>query len=225
MEERIKIDEDMETVKGRLRKFLKHKGITQYEFTKLMGVSQSYVATLRRSMPADKIMKIREIFPDLNHDWLLYGEGEMLVETSSGRDNPERREYEVPLLPVSAFAGNLQLWSEGVREIDCTRVVSPVKDADFAIPICGDSMEPDFQDGATILIKRINERAFIPWGNAMVIDTENGVLLKDLYPDERDNESLIARSRNEKYPPIRIPKSSVYGIYRVLCALKMYPTM
>lgn len=211
----------MSDVKERLLQFLHSKGISQYEFTRNLGVSNSYIATMRRSIPATKIQRIREIYPELNRDWLLYGEGEMLT-TPSGRSAAE---YEVPLLPVAAFAGNLQLWSEGVRDIDCTRVVSPVKDADFAIPICGDSMEPDFQDGATILIKRINEQAFIPWGNAMVIDTENGVLLKDLYPDETNRDCLIAKSRNLRYPPIKIPKNSVFGIYRVLCALKMYPTM
>lgn len=215
----------MSTVKERLQTFLRSQRITQNEFTHRLGVSPAYVATIRKSIPLERVARIKEIFPQLNRDWLLYGEGEMLEAPASSDEAGDFSGYEVPLLPVSAFAGNLQLWSQGVREIDCTRVVSPVKDADFAIPICGDSMEPDFTDGSTILIKRINERAFIPWGNAMVIDTENGVLLKDLYPDEEQVDCLLAKSRNQRYPPLHIPKDSVYGIYRVLCSLKMYPTM
>ncbi len=215
----------MSTVKERLVKFIHSRGMTQYEFTKRLGVSSSYVATMRQSIPKDKIMRIKELFPELNRDWLLYGEGEMLEESTASARRKREEEWEVPMLPVSAFAGNLQMWSQGVTEADCTRVVSPVKGADFAIPICGDSMEPDFQNGSTVLIKRINERAFIPWGSAMVIDTENGVLIKDVYPDEEDSENIIARSRNERYPPIKIPKSSVYGLYRVLCSLKIYPTI
>lgn len=197
--------------------------MTQLEFTQRLGVSPSYVATMRRGVSLAKLEKIGEIFPDLNREWLLYGIGEMKIDTTAA---PKEYidGYEVRLLPVAAFAGNLQLWSKGVRDEDCARVISPVRGADFAIPICGDSMEPDFTDGSTVLIKRINESAFIPWGNAMVIDTENGVLLKDVYPDEKD-DCIEARSRNTKYPALHIPKASVYGLYRVLCSLKMYPTL
>lgn len=197
--------------------------MTQLEFTQRLGVSPSYVATMRRGLSLSKLERIGEEFPDLNREWLMYGQGDMLIDQSMAE-----REfidgYEVRLLPVAAFAGNLQLWSDGVRDEDCARVVSPVKGADFAIPICGDSMEPDFTDGSTVLIKKINEKAFIPWGNAMVIDTENGVLLKDVYPDDKE-DCIEARSRNLRYPPLHIPKTSIYGLYRVLCSLKMYPTM
>lgn len=213
----------MNSVRDRLVEYLRSKGLTQYEFTRRMGVSQSYVATIRKSISLDKLRRIGEEFPDLNRDWLLYGSGEMLLSSEPAESLSDG--YEVRLLPVAAFAGNLQLWSDGVADSDCSRVVSPVKGADFAIPICGDSMEPDFQNGSTVLIKRINERAFIPWGNAMVIDTENGVLLKDVFPDPDKDDCIEARSRNHRYPPLHIPKSSIYGLYRVLCSVKVFPTM
>lgn len=212
-----------ESVKARLQEFLHYKRITQREFTQAIGASPAYVAAMRKSVSNDKLRIISEAYPELNRDWLLYGTGEMINTPESPGECDAG--YQVPLLPVSAFAGNLQLWSEGVRLEDCSRVLSPVKGADFAIPVCGDSMEPDFQDGSTVLIKKINDRAFIPWGNAMVIDTENGVLIKDLYPDDQDPECIIAVSRNRKYPPIHIPKSSVLGIYRVLCAIRIFSTM
>lgn len=210
-------------VRNRLLQYVKSKGMTQLQFTQRLGVSPSYVATMRRGLSLSKLEKIGELFPDLNRDWLMYGNGEMLNAADEPGAEPVA-EYEVRLLPVAAFAGNLQLWSEGVADEDCARVISPVRGADFAIPICGDSMEPDFVDGSTVLIKRINEQAFIPWGNAMVIDTENGVLLKDVYPDEKE-DCIEARSRNQRYPSLHIPKSSIYGLYRVLCSLKMFPTM
>lgn len=215
---------DLTTVKGRLQEYLRHKGLTQAEFAKRLGVSSTYVAAMRKSVSNEKMREIEEQFPDLNRDWLLYGSGAMLRQTPACGDCAEDV-YEVPLLPVSAFAGNLQMWSEGVMPEDCSRVVSPVKGADFAIPVCGDSMEPDFHDGTTVLIKKINERAFIPWGNAMVIDTENGVLIKDIYPDEENPENIKAVSRNSKYPPIHIPKDSVIGLYRVVCSLRIFSTM
>lgn len=208
-------------VKQRLLDYLKYKRMSQKEFTDSIGVSSSYIQAIRRSISGEKMLEIQSVYPDLSRDWLLYGEGDMIMEEPSARS---AEGWDIPLLPVAAYAGNLQMWSRGVREQECQRVMSPVE-ADMAIPISGDSMEPDFQDGATVVVKKINDKAFIPWGCAMVIDTENGVLLKDLYPDEGREDCIVARSRNQKYPPIRIPKSSVFGIYRVLCSLKMYPTM
>lgn len=201
------------TVKQRILQLLKAKRMTQTEFTRHLGVSSTYLGAMRKSMPEEKFKKVFELFPDVNRDWLLYGEGMMLRPKTEVR---EESEYMVPLLPVEAYAGRLQNWCTGVQLRDCEKIVSPVPGVDFAIRINGNSMEPDFRGGSVIYIKRINERAFIPWGNPMVVDTENGVLVKVLYPVEGSEEMLEARSYNPAYPPFRIPTESIYGIYRVV---------
>lgn len=249
------------SVKERLLEFLMHFRITQREFTRRIGVAQSYIATMRKSISNEKIKLIRREFPELNTDWLLYGEGEMLnrnvITSVPGRDgrgrnkpNPaagealpqikssgeddEVREgplgnraegYEVALLPVAAYAGNLQSWSAGVMLRDCEKVISPVKGADFAIKVTGDSMEPELHDGATILIKKINDNSFIPWGNKMVIDTENGVLVKKVFPGKKGSGRIEVRSVNPMYPPYEIATSSVFGLYRILGQLQIYSTL
>lgn len=219
-----------DSVKKRLALLLKHKRMSQTEFTKLLGVSGAYVGAMRKSLSQDKVKKILEIFPDLNRDWLLYGEGEMLFEKSD-RQPDVAKDYVVPLLPIEAYAGNLQLWSRGVALRDCEKVVSPVPGVDFAIRISGNSMEPEFQNGSMLFIKRINEKAFIPWGNPMVIDTENGVLVKAVFPVEstnkrsRDMEYIEARSYNAAYPPILIPTESIYSLYRIITGIKQYSTL
>lgn len=214
-------------VKERLLEYLKAKRISQVEFTRNLGVSPTYVGAMRKGIPAAKLKKIGELYPDLNRDWLLYGEGEMLTTLPQPQERL-REEYETLLLPVEAFAGGLQMWSNGVRECDCRRIVSPVSGADFAIPVSGDSMEPRFHDGSTLLIKRINEKAFIPWGHPMVIDTENGVLVKKVYPAEEkaeEAEYIVAKSINPNYPPIRIPTASIYGLYRVMGTIDIYSNL
>lgn len=216
-----------ESVKQRLLKYLQSKRITQSEFTRALGVSPTYVGAMRKGIPAVKLKKLCELYPDLNRDWLLYGEGEML---KSETPKAEKDDNEVLFIPVDAWAGGLQMYSEGVKASDCTKIKSPVSGAEFAIPIKGDSMEPRFHDGSTLLIKKINERAFIPWGHTMVIDTENGVLVKNILPDdepaEEDGEQyVIAKSINPKYPPFKIPKSSIYGLYRVLGTVEVFPNL
>ena len=107
---------------------------------------------------------------------------------------------------------------------DCETVISPV-DADLAIQVHGDSMEPNFSNGDTLFIKRINEKNFIPWGNPMVIDTENGVLVKAVYPVDGDDETIEAHSYNPAYPPLRVPTATIYGLYKVTGRMSVYNTL
>ena len=218
-----------DTIKTRLLEFLKSRRISQTEFTRAMGVSTTYVGAMRKGMPADKLKKLFELYPELNRDWLIYGEGKMLVEPAAD-DKIISREHETLLLPVEAFAGGLEMWSEGVKAADCRRIISPVSNPDFAITIKGESMEPRFHDGSTLFIKKINDKAFIPWGHTLVVDTENGVFIKNLLPDNSpeknpDEQHIIARSINPDYPEFKIPTSSIYGIYRILGAVDIYTTL
>lgn len=215
------------SVKYRLIEFLKKKRITQSEFCRELGVAPTYIGAMRKGLSLDKLRKVCDMFPDLNRDWLQYGEGEMLKPEKED-DTIISKEYETLLLPVEAFAGGLQMWSQGVRRNDCRKIVSPISGADFAIPIKGDSMEPRFHDGSTLLIKQINEKSFIPWGHPMVVDTENGVLVKNLMPDDdpKDGgEYVIAESLNPKYPPFKIPISSIFGLYRIMGTIEIYPNI
>ncbi len=108
---------------------------------------------------------------------------------------------------------------------DCEKVITTVKGSEFAIKVTGNSMEPELYDGATLLIKKINEYAFIPWGNKLVIDTENGVLVKKVFPVEDEPGMIEVRSVNPEYPPYRISTESIYGMYRILGQVQVYTTL
>lgn len=217
------------SVKERLLHLLKVKHMSQAEFARHLGVSPTYIGAMRKSVSNARLQDILQLFPDIDKNWLLYGEGEMYK--SDNKSATLAKDYIVPLLPVDACAGSLQMWSDGVALKDCRKIVSPVPGADFAIHISGNSMEPVLPNGAILFIKRINSKAFIPWGNPMVIDTENGVLVKTLYPVDNTNTSksadmyIEARSYNPDYPPIIIPAESIYGVYRILTSVLQYSTI
>lgn len=214
----------METVKDRLQEFLRSHNMSNAEFSRRMGLSVAYVSAMRRSLPEEKVMKMMEIFPDLNRDWLLYGEGDM-TQKPRERKKDDSAQFLIPLLPVEAYAGNLQAYSRGVGANECSQIACPVKGAEFAIPISGDSMEPQIHNGSVAACCRINERAFIPWGNVLIIDTENGVYIKQVYESERGMDFIEARSFNPKYPKFDIPTSAIYGIYRITAIMQNYSTL
>ena len=67
------------TVKDRLAAYLNKKRISFSEFGRQLGVSSAYVTSMKKSIPPEKVKIIREVYPDLNTDWLIYVEGDMLL--------------------------------------------------------------------------------------------------------------------------------------------------
>ncbi len=65
-------------VKQRLVHFIKFMHLTQKAFEDRCGMSNGYVANIRKGIGDDKLLNIVQQFPQLNREWLLFGEGEML---------------------------------------------------------------------------------------------------------------------------------------------------
>ena len=71
------------SVKERLREFIKYKEISERQFCRKIGVSGSYVNSMRTSIQPDKLKSISEQYPELNPIWLITGEGEMLQPSNT----------------------------------------------------------------------------------------------------------------------------------------------
>lgn len=70
-------------VKERIYFFVKAKGITIKKFEEDSQLSNGYVSSMRKSLGDEKLNNVLKAFPELNRDWLLYGEGEMLKSSVS----------------------------------------------------------------------------------------------------------------------------------------------
>lgn len=205
-----------ESIKERTIKFVKYKRIMMKEFEQKCGLSTGYVTAMRKGFGTEKLNNVLTAYPELNREWLLYGEGTMLKQSLPSKevDNSDK----VPLIPILAQGGALTDYVGSVRASDCEMVTSPVKGADYAITIHGDSMSPDYPSGSHVLIKRINERAFVEWGKVYVLDTCNGVVIKRLMPTT-DTSIYRCESINDKYPPFEVATDNIYGVYRVLMVM------
>lgn len=161
-----------------------------------------------------------------NIKWLMTGEGDMLKASSSVDSQPSVKNervtddeaYKVPLVPISALGGSLNDFNLAVKRDDCETVISPIKDIDMAIKISGDSMEPEYPSGSTVLIKKINEHAFLEWGKVYVLSTCNGTVIKRLMPTDDPNK-VLCESINPKYPPFEVSLEHVYGVYIVMMCM------
>lgn len=66
------------TVKQRLMEFIIYSGLSQGRFERECGMSNGYINNLKKTLGAEKLQNVIRRFPELNTEWLLYGEGEML---------------------------------------------------------------------------------------------------------------------------------------------------
>lgn len=64
--------------KKKILEYIDFKGISAYSFEKKLGLSNGSLKS-GREFGVDKIKLIRDNYPDLNVNWLLFDEGEMLV--------------------------------------------------------------------------------------------------------------------------------------------------
>lgn len=148
-------------------------------------------------------------------DSLVAKAAAMLAETP-----PPKGEETLLVIPTGARAGTLGDFEDSVSAYDCERMVSPVRGADYAMQITGDSMSPEYPSGSQIIIKRINENAFIEWGKVYVLDTENGAVVKQVRRCP-DPELVECVSLNPAYQPFTIPLKYIRGWYRVLMVLSL----
>jgi phage repressor protein C with HTH and peptisase S24 domain len=136
---------------------------------------------------------------------------------------PTQEEIEqemVLVIPTGARAGTLADFATSISAYDCERMVTPIKGADYAMQVTGDSMSPEYPSGSMILIKRINEKAFIEWGKTYVLDTENGAVIKTIR--RTDNPDVIeCVSLNPAYQPFTMETRYINGWYRVLMCLSL----
>ncbi len=82
----------MATTKERIILLLNNKGVTISNFFSSIGVSYSNFKgkQLESSPSADLVAKIKSNFPDVNTDWLLTGEGEMLIKKDANFAQTEK---------------------------------------------------------------------------------------------------------------------------------------
>ena len=65
-------------VKDRLSAFIRYKGLTIRDFEKSCGLSNGYVNSIRQGIGSAKLQDILSVYPEINRDWLVYGDGNML---------------------------------------------------------------------------------------------------------------------------------------------------
>ncbi len=208
----------------RLDKYLEYKHLSDNKITKQLGLSIGTIGKSRkegRELSDKVIEQILNFYKDLNRDWLLYGEGEMLTRKK------------IPLYNDDSTIGGV---NDQVANVDDSARPTEWIDAGDWFPTAtsaihhyGDSMT-EYPSGCILALKRVNDSRLLLNGENYVIETDEFRITKRILDDGDD---IIAYSTNqETYPdgrlvhaPIRIPKDAIRHLDLVLgCVIRKFST-
>lgn len=234
-------------IKQKILLYLAQKSISQYEFYKNTGITRG-ILTQNNGISEDNITRFLAYYPEVNAEWLLTGQGDMLktkctsekqtsisepVSKDKGTNNipnnqettvkkiPEGSREGIPLIPFSAMAGALTGELQAL-EYECERYVVPAfKGADFLMPVKGNSMVPTYASGDIVACQRVPMSGlFFQWNKPYVLDTAQGPLIKRLKPGS-DKQHVLIVSDNKEYDPFELSYEDINAVAMVIGLIRL----
>lgn len=215
-----------DSVKSRLIKYLEFKNISKSEFGRTIGVSSAYITSMRKSIQPDKIKAIIESYPDLNTNWLLTGEGEMLNNSEGnvsllGTAEKAIHENTVSVIffdinPSATFSELDDAISQSYDTLEVVPLHGERITPEYCIfEIHGDSMTPTLLSHARILCKKIPESKWHYAEGVVVIAYRNKVVVKRIERNDLlGNNCIILTSDNPEYGSETVAQSDIHCMFK-----------
>jgi repressor LexA len=205
------INRDFSILKKRILQYLDYKGIDNKETYEKTGISNG-VFSQKNGISEDNLLRFLNYYQDLNPEWLLTGEGE-LIKGSKKEVSNSLTTGGIPLVGIEAFGGLGSLdMAISEQDIQARYVIPDFERSDFMLRVTGNSMAPTYNSGDVVACKLIQESNFIQWGRPHIIGTrDQGIMIKRLKPGP-DKETYMAVSDNNNYEPFHLPVSQITSI-------------
>lgn len=212
----------------RIYAFCKHKRISIRQFEILSNLSNGYVSSMRKGLGVGKLENVLNAFPDLNREWLLYGEGEMIKKRgrlAGSMAGIDAESYKIPLFDSILFTQE-DLFKE-LRSPTLGHIIIPnISSVDGALYIKGDTMSPLISSGDIVIFKKVEIGAEnIIWGNIYIIsytlDGDSYTVLKYLRRTNRIGYVKL-ESFNPRYDPQEIPTASITALALVKASITFH---
>ena len=222
---------NISTQKERILKFIDYKGISKNRFYKETGISNGVLDKLS-GLSMDTVEKFYSTYNEVNPEWLLTGEGEMLKESDRSqvfklRNDHLLKHQEIPLYDLEASAGLVQLFkdSNSVSPIDTISIPNLPK-CDGALYVVGDSMYPLLKSGDIVMYKQVHD---LPndffWGEMYLIhidmDGDTYTTVKYIQKSEVSLEHIKLVSYNQHHSPKDIHLSRVRAAALVKASVRI----
>lgn len=212
-----------------LQDLLDYLQITAASFAKSLGYDSPnkiyYILRFRNGMSIEIARDITRVYPSINYEWLLAGEGEMLKSENATLtlSNSNRQ----PILDIRVSAGH-GIGLEGSENEVVEWVNIPKFDGCYGIMVYGDSMYDRFKSGDVVFVRPIAGRNDFDYGQCYVVITNEDRYIKNIYESSKGNGYITMTSYNteinpdgrRKYPDKDIYIDDIKHLYKVAGKLR-----
>lgn len=209
------------TIKERTIEFVKHKGISMKAFETMCGLSNGYVTAMRKGFGREKLEQVLNVFPELNRDWLLYGEGEMMNSQKLAVAEDGIPYYDVENFECGMPGGFGKALEKSNPDGYFNFPWIKNDGSTFCVKAHGNSML-NFQDpihsichGSYIALRRSQVNA-VQWGEVYALATADGYVIKKIMPSEIEGCVKCVSFNDEEYPPFDLPVNDIYDYAKVV---------
>lgn len=196
-------------ISKRISLFMKEKDLTQKELAKTTGYTQSVISEMmngkRNVLPlAERISKHYDI-----ELWKLTGENE---KPKSG----------IPYYDVDFIGGFDIILNNQTSKPDGFINIGMYNKATCLCNITGHSMEPEISNGDIIILRKIDDWHFLPYGEVYAFVTKNDMrTVKRIGPAKNDNAYILyASNKSPEYAPQELLKEDILQVFEVMGSLK-----
>lgn len=208
-------------LKSRLIEFIDYKGLSVQSFELQCGLSNGAVSKMGNNTRRSTIDKISKSYPELNTNWLLTGEGGMLLDSI---DSVPQKSFTngVPYYNVDFIGGFDIVLNDQTAKPEYLIDFKKYNEATCWCNVTGHSMEPEITHGDIIALKKIEDKSFLPLGEVYAIVTTNGMrTIKRLGPSSDPKcYTLVPTNKSPEYGIQELPKDMIEHIFQILGCMK-----
>ena len=230
----------MKTEGERISDIISHFCESKADFARKMEERPQTISNwVSRGAGKNVLNKILSKFPDVNANWLLTGEGDMLsrneytkektdvlMEPSLDDTKQPKINYTkgVPYYNVDFIGGFDLVLNDQTVNPEYLIDFQKYNNADCWCNVTGHSMEPEINHGDIIALKKIEDKSFLPLGEVYSIVTKNDMrTIKRLGAGKTDDfYTLIPSNKSPEYSPQQLPVKMIRTIFQVLGAVKRF---
>lgn len=195
-----------------------------------------------KNSPSFKLLSdLTRVFKNLNFNWLLSGNGEMMLADMSDKTentntnkpvivNEPKTAYlapvtdskAIPLVNARAVAGFYNAtFNITEDDIQAHYVVPDFERIDFMLRVIGNSMYPRYTSGDVVACRIIKNIQFIQWNKPYLIAAgEQGLIIKRILPTN-DAKIVELQSDNPAYPPILVNIADIQGLALIVGTIRL----
>jgi len=222
-------------VSERVGQYIERKKISYYAFENSLGASRGSISKAvkeGKSIGSNVLENIMNVYGDINPNWLLTGQGEMLV---NGEDVLQNRSIEtfrlksdnmiesqhIPLYDIEAVAGLVPLFQDSKAQQPIDHISIPhLPKCDGAVYVTGDSMYPLLKSGDIVLYKEIHDiKNEIFWGEMYLLSIdmsgEEYITVKYIQKAEKEGfVRLVSQNKHHQDKDVELSKIKALALIK-----------